>query len=203
MIALGGRIGGTLAPFLTIWMIVHMGSWRNSLWLDGSAGLLVAGPARLIYVLFGDQLRLFMATAVILSLAYLGRPLRLWRVPKPQIAQQVPPSWREVWPPRMASFLYAGALGLTFFTRISSVAVFPMTMLALGLGRWPLALIALFAITGLIRAATALIVPLFDWVDVDGSFIFAVVEQRGRVAETIEAAVLAAGGACLAIATLI
>jgi MFS family permease len=42
MIALGGRVGGTLAPFLTIWMIVHMGSWRNSLWLDGGVGLVVA-----------------------------------------------------------------------------------------------------------------------------------------------------------------
>ena len=42
MVALGGRIGGTLAPFLTIWMIVKMGGWRVSLWVDGAAGLLVA-----------------------------------------------------------------------------------------------------------------------------------------------------------------
>ncbi len=42
MVALGGRIGGTLAPFLTIWMIVHMGGWRTSLWIDGTAGLLIA-----------------------------------------------------------------------------------------------------------------------------------------------------------------
>ncbi len=42
MVALGGRIGGTLAPFLTIWMIVHMGGWRASLWIDGTAGLLIA-----------------------------------------------------------------------------------------------------------------------------------------------------------------
>ena len=41
-VALGGRIGGTVAPFLTIWMIVNMGGWRPSLWLDGAAGLLIA-----------------------------------------------------------------------------------------------------------------------------------------------------------------
>ena len=42
MVALGGRMGGTLAPFLTIWMIVKMGGWRTSLWIDGGAGLLIA-----------------------------------------------------------------------------------------------------------------------------------------------------------------
>lgn len=43
LVALGGRIGGTLAPFLTIWMIVTLGSWRTSLWLDGCVGFLIAG----------------------------------------------------------------------------------------------------------------------------------------------------------------
>ena len=42
MVALGGRLGGTLAPFLTIWMIIHMGGWRTSLFIDGGAGLLIA-----------------------------------------------------------------------------------------------------------------------------------------------------------------
>lgn len=42
MVALGGRIGGTLAPFLTIWLIVEMGNWRTSLWIDGVAGLIIA-----------------------------------------------------------------------------------------------------------------------------------------------------------------
>ena len=37
--AFGGRVGGTLAPFLTIWMIVTMGHWRMSLWVDGAIGL--------------------------------------------------------------------------------------------------------------------------------------------------------------------
>jgi ACS family glucarate transporter-like MFS transporter len=42
MVALGGRIGGTLAPFLTIWLIVTMGNWRTSLWIDGAMGLGIA-----------------------------------------------------------------------------------------------------------------------------------------------------------------
>ncbi|MCC6507759.1 MAG: MFS transporter [Pirellulaceae bacterium] len=43
MVALGGRIGGTLAPFLTIWLIVMLGNWRMSLWIDGVIGLVIAG----------------------------------------------------------------------------------------------------------------------------------------------------------------
>lgn len=42
MVALGGRIGGTLAPFLTIWLIVSLGSWRATLWVDGIVGLVIA-----------------------------------------------------------------------------------------------------------------------------------------------------------------
>ena len=42
MVSLGGRIGGTLAPFLTIWMILTLGSWRMSLWVDGVIGLIIA-----------------------------------------------------------------------------------------------------------------------------------------------------------------
>lgn len=42
LVAFGGRIGGTLAPVLTIWMIVTMGDWRMSLWVDGSIGLVIA-----------------------------------------------------------------------------------------------------------------------------------------------------------------
>lgn len=42
MVALGGRIGGTLAPFLTIWLVVSLDNWRTSLWIDGIVGLLIA-----------------------------------------------------------------------------------------------------------------------------------------------------------------
>ena len=42
MVALGGRIGGTLAPILTIWLIVRLGNWRTSLWIDGVVGIVIA-----------------------------------------------------------------------------------------------------------------------------------------------------------------
>lgn len=42
MVTLGGRIGGTLAPFLTAWMVVSIGHWRPVLWIDGAIGLFVA-----------------------------------------------------------------------------------------------------------------------------------------------------------------
>ena len=41
-VAFGGRIGGTLAPFLTAWMVVQLGHWRRPLWIDGAVGLIVA-----------------------------------------------------------------------------------------------------------------------------------------------------------------
>ena len=42
MVAFGGRIGGTLAPFLTAWMVVQLGHWRRPLWIDGVVGLFIA-----------------------------------------------------------------------------------------------------------------------------------------------------------------
>lgn len=42
MVSLGGRIGGTLAPFLTIWLVVSLGNWRTTLWIDGVVGLVIS-----------------------------------------------------------------------------------------------------------------------------------------------------------------
>jgi MFS family permease len=42
LVALGGRLGGTLAPFLTISLVVALGSWRASLWIYGALGIAVA-----------------------------------------------------------------------------------------------------------------------------------------------------------------
>ncbi len=42
LVTFGGRIGGTLAPFLTAWMIVQFGNWRPALWLDAVVGLGIA-----------------------------------------------------------------------------------------------------------------------------------------------------------------
>jgi MFS family permease len=41
-VTVGGRIGGTLAPFITAWMVVAIGYWRPVLWIDGAVGLVVA-----------------------------------------------------------------------------------------------------------------------------------------------------------------
>lgn len=41
-VTFGGRLGGTLAPFLTALLIVKLGSWRASLWVDCGVGLLIA-----------------------------------------------------------------------------------------------------------------------------------------------------------------
>jgi len=42
MVSLGGRVGGTLAPILTIWLIVRLGNWRATLWINGVLGFVVA-----------------------------------------------------------------------------------------------------------------------------------------------------------------
>ena len=42
LVALGGRIGGTLAPFITAWLVVRLGHWRPVLWIDGAVGLVIA-----------------------------------------------------------------------------------------------------------------------------------------------------------------
>jgi len=42
LVAVGGRIGGTAAPFITASLVVRLGQWRPALWLDGAAGLAIA-----------------------------------------------------------------------------------------------------------------------------------------------------------------
>ncbi|GDY23102.1 glucarate transporter [Verrucomicrobiota bacterium] len=42
LVAFGGRVGGTLAPFLTAWMVITLGHWRRPLWIDGAVGLVIA-----------------------------------------------------------------------------------------------------------------------------------------------------------------
>ena len=42
LVAFGGRIGGTLAPILTAWMIVAFANWRPALIIDGLVGLVIA-----------------------------------------------------------------------------------------------------------------------------------------------------------------
>lgn len=41
-VTVGGRIGGTLAPVITAWMVVAIGYWRPVLWIDGAVGIVIA-----------------------------------------------------------------------------------------------------------------------------------------------------------------
>ena len=43
LVTASGRIGGALAPFLTAWLVLALGWWRRALWVDGAAGILIAG----------------------------------------------------------------------------------------------------------------------------------------------------------------
>ncbi|MEQ9410856.1 MAG: MFS transporter [Fuerstiella sp.] len=43
LVSFGGRLGGTLAPFLTTMLILSLGGWRVTLWLYGGVGILIAG----------------------------------------------------------------------------------------------------------------------------------------------------------------
>jgi MFS family permease len=42
LISFGGRLGGTLAPVLTTMLILYIGGWRETLWLYGVIGILIA-----------------------------------------------------------------------------------------------------------------------------------------------------------------
>ena len=111
-----------------------------------------------------------------------------------------------MFPTWVTSFAYATTLGATFFTRISSLAVFPFVVFLVGLGRWPVAVIVLFAMAGVVRAATALVVPLWDWFDADGEAIGAALEFPARVARSMEGVVLglvAIGGGAIAVTSFV
>lgn len=54
-IAWGGRVGGALAPLLTISIIIKAGDWRWAGWLYGSAGLIIAW---IYWIVFRDHPRL-------------------------------------------------------------------------------------------------------------------------------------------------
>lgn len=43
LVSFGGRLGGTLAPFLTTILILWLGGWRKTLWLYGGLGILIGG----------------------------------------------------------------------------------------------------------------------------------------------------------------
>jgi hypothetical protein len=147
----------------------HVGVRAMSFFLLGGlaggavAGVLLALGAYALYMVIGSHLIGFALASAIAALAFAGRQLEWWTIPKFSLRHQVPEAWRNIFAPSAASFLYAGALGLTFFTRISSFAVYPLVILMLGIGERPWAIICLFAVAGLVRAGTALLVLIRRW----------------------------------------
>jgi hypothetical protein len=128
-----------------------------------AAGLLVALVARVLFLVVGSHLRVVALVSSLVALAYLGQVLGIWRLPRLSVRHQVPRAWQEMFRAPIASFLYSAGLGLTFFTRISSTALYPFVAVLLGLGQWPWAVVLLFALSGLMRASTALLVPARHW----------------------------------------
>jgi hypothetical protein len=147
----------------------HVGIRAMSLFLLGGltggavAGVLLALGAYALFIAIGSHLVGFALASATAALAFAGRQLEWWTIPNVGLRHQVPEAWRNIFAPSTASFLYAGALGLTFFTRISSFAVYPLVILLLGIGQKAWVIICLFAMTGLVRAATALLVLIRRW----------------------------------------
>lgn len=136
------------------------------------AGVLVATLARGLFLLVDAGMAPFAASAAVVSLVALGQRLRLWTIPFPQFRHQVPEAWRNTFSTRAGAFLYAGALGLAFFTKVTSLVFYPLVLLSLGLGAAPFAIVAIFAIQGLARASTGVFVLLRPkWLSMEGDLV--------------------------------
>ena len=123
-------------------------------------GAMIAVAAGELFHVIGSRTTTFAAIAAVVASAYAGRAANLWHLPKPQLPHQVPEAWRNLFGLRFASFIYAGGLGMIYFTRLGSLAAYPLALLLLGMGRTPLAIIEMMAAVGLVRASTALVLPV-------------------------------------------
>jgi hypothetical protein len=123
-------------------------------------GAMIAVAAGELFTVIGSRTTIFVAIAAVVASAYAGRAANLWHLPKPQLPHQVPEAWRNIFGLRFASFIYAGGLGMIYFTRLGSLAAYPLALLLLGMGRIPLAIIEMMAAVGLVRASAALVLPV-------------------------------------------
>ena len=123
-------------------------------------GAMIAVVARELFNVIGSRTTIFVAIAAVVASAYAGRAANLWHLPKPQLPHQVPEAWRNIFGLRFASFIYAGGLGMIYFTRLGSLAAYPLALLLLGAGRTPIAIIETMAAVGLVRASTVLVLPV-------------------------------------------
>jgi hypothetical protein len=150
------------------------------------AGLAITALAALIAAATGEHTKVWAIAAACVAVLYAAKLLGATWVPKPQISQQVPSSWREVFPLRVASFIYASGLGVFFMTRIGSLVVYPTVILVLGMGGYPLAPIGIFALAGFVRAATAITVPVFEWAGAEPQDISTALDGQARVIRRLE-----------------
>lgn len=123
-------------------------------------GAMIAVVAGELFTVIGSRTMIFVVVAAVVAFAYAGRAANLWHLPKPQLPHQVPEAWRNIFGLRFASFIYAGGLGMIYLTRLGSLAAYPLALLLLGAGRTPLAIIEMMAAVGLVRASTALVLPV-------------------------------------------
>src|SRR5713101_3821704 len=102
------------------WMVTRDGQVENGPWsgilswflaggLTGGMlmGAIIAFPARELYYIGGPHPAAFVVAAAVLSALYALRAADIWPVPKPQSPHQVPEAWRNIFRPRVASFIYA------------------------------------------------------------------------------------------------
>ncbi len=153
-------------------------------------GSVIALLARTIFYLSGSRPLLFLGAAAVVAAAYAGQAAAFWRVPRPQFHHQVPESWRNIFSRKVASFLYAAGLGTVFFTRLSSRAAYPLAILLLGIGRTPVAIIAIMASVGLVRASTSLALPLLHLDRVSSDRIDMWIGSKHRIVQRLEMTVL-------------
>ena len=152
------------------------------------AGAMIAALARGIYDLVGRPVLLSASAGAVLAAAFAGSNIGLWSLSTPQLRSQVPAAWREIFRPRLASFLYSAGLGLFLFTRLGSAVALPLTVCALGLGYQPFAVILTFTSAGLVRAITGLAVPL-GRIESDGD-VRKVMARFGPLASRVDTAAL-------------
>lgn len=122
-------------------------------------GAIVSVPATWLHHASAQSPRALWLTCAVLSFAYLGSALHVYRLPKLQAPHQVPQAWRDIFSAPVAAFVYAAGLGTVYFTRLATFAAYGLLALLLGLGAHPVAVIEVGAMTGLVRAMTALILP--------------------------------------------
>jgi hypothetical protein len=183
---------------------IHSPRERERLWpriltgflvggLAGGAvmGALIAVVARFLFYLVGAHPAFVAGASAAVAAAYAGRAASVWRFPKPQSPHQVPPAWRDIFGPIVASVVYAAGLGAIYFTRIGSLAAYPLAILLLGMGAAPIAIIEIMAVVGLVRAATALVGPFLHLDRGSSQTVPALMERRAIAVRRTELFVLA------------